>query len=51
MFLVSRLYIGLENMANKNPYSQSHGFLISHVWMWELELAECWRIDAFKLWC
>ena len=25
----------------------------SHVWMWELDYkkAECWRIDAFELWC
>ena len=22
-----------------------------HVWMWELDCAECWRIDAFELWC
>ena len=25
----------------------------SHVWMWKLDYkkAECWRIDAFELWC
>ena len=25
----------------------------SHVWMWDLDhkKAECWRIDAFELWC
>ena len=33
--------------------SQSYGFSSSHVWMCELDLkkAECWRIDAFELWC
>ena len=38
--------------ANKGPSSQSYGFSSSHVWMWELDYkAECWRIDAFELWC
>ena len=34
-------------------FSQSYGFGSSSVWMWELdhEKAECWRIDAFELWC
>ena len=34
-------------------HNQSYGFSSSHVWMWELYLkkAECWRIEAFKLWC
>ena len=37
--------------ANKGPPSQSYGFCISHVWMWELNYkAECWSIDAFELW-
>ena len=33
-------------------YSQSYGFSISHVWIWEVDHkeAECWRIDAFELW-
>ena len=27
-------------------------FSSSHVWMWELDSkAECWRPDAFELWC
>ena len=28
-------------------------FSSSHVWMWELDYKEtqCWRIDAFELWC
>ena len=37
--------------ANKNPSSQSYGFLSSHVWMWDLDYKESWRIDAFELWC
>ena len=27
-------------------------FFISHIWMWDLDYKpECWRIDAFELWC
>ena len=41
--------------ANKGPSSQSYGFSSGHVWMWELNYKESWRIDgridAFKLWC
>ena len=37
--------------ANKGPSSQSYGFSSSHVWMWELDYKESWRIDAFELWC
>jgi len=39
--------------ANKGPSSQSHGFSSSHAHIWELYIkeAECWRIDAFELWC
>ena len=37
--------------ANKGLSSQSYGFSISHVWMWELNHKELWRIDAFELWC
>ena len=38
--------------ADKRSSSQSYGFSSSHVWMWELDYkAECWRIDAFELWC
>ena len=32
----------------KGPYSQSHGFTSSHVWMWELDYKESW---ALKNWC
>ena len=34
--------------ANKSPSSQSYGFSISHVWMWELDHKEGW---APKNWC
>ena len=44
----------LHNFANKGPSSQGYGFSSGHVWMWELDCedkAECWKIDAFELWC
>ena len=34
--------------VNKDPSSQSYGFCISHVWMWELDYKESW---AQKNWC
>ena len=34
--------------ACKGPYSQSHGFSSSHVWMWKLDNKEGW---ASKNWC
>ena len=34
--------------ANKGPSSQSYGFSISRVWMWELDYREIW---ALKNWC
>ena len=39
--------------ADKGPSSQGYGFSSSHIWMWELTIkkAECWRTDAFELWC
>ena len=39
--------------ANKSLSSQSYDFSSSHEWMWESDYikAECWRIDAFELWC
>ena len=43
-----------HHFANKGPYSQSYGFSSNHVCMWEnwtVKKAECWRIDAFELWC
>ena len=38
-----RLYL-----ANKCPSSQSYGFSSSHVWMWELNHKERWKL---KNWC
>ena len=32
----------LHYFANKGPSSQSYGFSISHVWMWELDSKESW---------
>ena len=41
--------------ANKGPSSQSYGLACSHVShgceSWTIKKAECWRIDAFELWC
>ena len=34
--------------TNKGPSSQSYGFSISHVWMWELSYKESW---VPKNWC
>ena len=34
--------------VNEGPYSQSHGFSSSHVWMWELDHKEGW---VQKNWC
>ena len=41
-------------LANEWSSSQSYAFSSSHVWMGEscsIKIAECWRIDAFELWC
>ena len=35
-------------VADKGLYSQSYGFSISHVWMWELDYKENW---VLKNWC
>ena len=39
--------------ASKGPSSQNYGFSSSHVRCdsWTIKKAECWRIDAFELWC
>ena len=38
--------------ANKGLSSQGYGFSSSHVCeSWAIKKAECWRIDAFELWC
>ena len=42
-----------DHFADKGPPSQSYGFSSSHIWMRDLDQnkVECWRIDAFELWC
>ena len=37
--------------AYKGPSSQGYGFSCGHVWMWELDCKESWRLDTFELWC
>ena len=39
--------------ADKGPSSQSYGFSIGHVWMWELDHKESWALKnwCFELWC
>jgi len=39
--------------ANKGPSNQGYSFSSSHVWCESCTIrkAECWRIDAFELWC
>ena len=38
--------------ANKGPSSQGYGFSSGHVWMWELDYKESWKLKnyAFELW-
>ena len=42
-----------HHFADKDPYSEIYGFSSGHVWSesWTVKKAECWRIDAFELWC
>ena len=35
--------------ANKGPYSQSYGFSISRVWMWELDRKESQALKNWRL--
>ena len=37
-----------HHFADKDLYSQSYGFISSHVWVWELNHKEGW---ALKNWC
>ena len=39
--------------ANKGPSSQNYGFsvVMYRCESWTIKKAECWRIDAFELWC
>ena len=36
--------------ADKGSYNQSYGFSSSHVWMWELDLKECWTPKNWGFW-
>ena len=42
-------------ITNKGPHSQSYVFFFPVVMYqcetWTIKKAECWRIDAFELWC
>ena len=38
----------IHYFADKGPYTQSHGFSSSHVWLWELNHKEDW---VLKNWC
>ena len=42
-----------HHFADRGPYSQSYGFSLIMYWCesWTIKKVECWRIDAFKLWC
>ena len=42
-----------HHFADKGLYSQSYGFpvFMYRCESWTIKKAECWRIDAFKLWC
>ena len=39
-----------HNFADKGPSSQSYGFSISHVWMWELDHKESWALRNSCFW-
>ena len=39
-----------HNFANKGPYSQSHGFFSSHVWILELDHKEDWALKNWYIW-
>ena len=42
-----------HHFADKGPYIKSYGFPVVMYGCvgWSKKKAECWRIDAFKLWC
>ena len=42
-----------HHFVDKGLYHQSYGFSNCHVWCesWTIHKTECWRIDAFQLWC
>ena len=40
-----------HQFANKASYSQSDGFSSHRLESWTINKPECWRNDAFELWC
>ena len=39
-----------HHFANKGPLSQSNGFSISRVWMWEMDHKESWMLKNWNFW-
>ena len=37
-------------LPDKGPYSQSHGFSSSHIWLWELDYKENWTPKNWFFW-
>ena len=42
-----------HDFVDKGPYNQGYGFpvVMYGCERWTIKKTECWRIDAFKLWC
>ena len=40
-----------HHSANKCLYNQGYGRLSGQIWLWELDLKEGQRVDAFERWC
>ena len=40
----------IHYFADKGPYTQSHGFSSSHVWMWEMDYKESWVQENWCFW-
>ena len=47
-FFLSVIKKQRHHFPDKGPYSQSYGFPSNHVWMWELDHREGWKL---KNWC
>ena len=56
LLLGSKATTNLDNIfksidiADKGLSSQSHGFSIGHVWMWELDHTESWTLRSWCFW-
>ena len=61
LFLGRKVMTNLDSIFKSRvitlPSTQGYDFSTSHIWMWELDYKESWRIDehwridAFELWC